>query len=275
MYRWMVCEEKWLSLSDVRHVAPELWRSLCRLRRVAERARLLAADPRHTPEQKTQMINGLELDGCPIEELGLDFILPGDGCTELRRGGRDLPVTAHNLHNYIDLVSHWLLYEGVTKQMEAFREGFESVFPLANLKIFYPEELEQVFCGSPSGGRDQRWEPRMLTECIRPDHGYNAESRAIRMLIDILASYNREEQRLFLQFVTGSPRLPTGGFKALNPPLTVVRKSLESSLDPDEYLPSVMTCVNYLKLPDYSSAEVMRAKLRLAASEGQHSFHLS
>lgn len=65
------------------------------------------------------------------------------------------------------------------------------------------------------------------------------------------------------------------GFKALNPPLTVVRKSLESSLDPDEYLPSVMTCVNYLKLPDYSGADVMRAKLRLAASEGQHSFHLS
>lgn len=57
-------------------------------------------------------ISTLELDGCPIEELGLDFILPGDGCTELRRGGRDTPVTAHNLHNYIDLVAHWLLYEG-------------------------------------------------------------------------------------------------------------------------------------------------------------------
>lgn len=275
MYRWVVNEERWLSLSDVRHVAPELWRSLCRLRRVADRAQHIAADTRHTQDQKNQLISNLELDGCPIEELGLDFILPGDGCTELRRGGRDMPVTAHNLQNYIDLVTHWLLFEGVSKQMEAFKEGFESVFPLSNLKIFYPEELEQVFCGSPSGGRDQRWDPRMLAECIRPDHGYNAESRAIRMLIDILASYNREEQRHFLQFVTGSPRLPTGGFKALNPPLTVVRKSLESSLDPDEYLPSVMTCVNYLKLPDYSSAEVMRAKLRLAASEGQHSFHLS
>ncbi|XP_063829327.1 E3 ubiquitin-protein ligase TRIP12 [Ostrinia nubilalis] len=275
MYRWVVNEQRWLSLSDVRHVAPELWRSLCRLRRVAERARAIAADARHSPDQRTQMISALELDGCPIEELGLDFILPGDGCTELRRGGRELPVTAHNLHNYIDLVTHWMLYEGVSKQMEAFKEGFESVFPLANLKIFYPEELEQVFCGSPSGGRETRWEPRMLAECIRPDHGYTAESRAVRMLIDILASYSRDEQRLFLQFVTGSPRLPTGGFKALNPPLTVVRKSLESSLDPDEYLPSVMTCVNYLKLPDYSSADVMRAKLRLAASEGQHSFHLS
>ncbi|XP_041974550.1 E3 ubiquitin-protein ligase TRIP12 [Aricia agestis] len=275
MYRWLTGEQAWLGLGDVRHVAPELWRSLCRLRQVAERAHAIRDDARHTPEHRAHLINGLELDGCPIEELGLDFILPGDGCTELRRGGRDMPVTAHNLHDYIGLVTHWLLYEGVLKQMEAFKEGFESVFPLNNLRIFYPEELEQVFCGSSSGSRDQRWDPRMLADCIRPDHGYNAESRAIRMLIDILASYTREEQRLFLQFVTGSPRLPTGGFKALNPPLTVVRKSLESSLDPDEYLPSVMTCVNYLKLPDYSSAEVMRAKLRLAASEGQHSFHLS
>jgi E3 ubiquitin-protein ligase TRIP12 len=33
-----------------------------------------------------------------------------------------------------------------------------------------------------------------------------------------------EEKRLFLSFVTGSPRLPSGGFKALSPPLTVVKK---------------------------------------------------
>lgn len=46
-------------------------------------------------------------------------------------------------------------------------------------------------------------------------------------------------------------------------------------MNPDDFLPSVMTCVNYLKLPDYSSIEVMREKLKLAASEGQHSFHLS
>jgi hypothetical protein len=57
MYRWVVSEQRWLSLSDVRHVAPELWRSLCRLRRVAERARRLAADPRHAPDQRTQMVH--------------------------------------------------------------------------------------------------------------------------------------------------------------------------------------------------------------------------
>lgn len=56
MYRWVVSEQAWLGLSDVRHVAPELWRSLCRLRRVADRAQSLAADSRHSPDQRTQMV---------------------------------------------------------------------------------------------------------------------------------------------------------------------------------------------------------------------------
>lgn len=57
MYRWMISEQRWLSLSDVRHVAPELWRSLCRLRRVAERARTIGGDVTHSPEQKNQMVS--------------------------------------------------------------------------------------------------------------------------------------------------------------------------------------------------------------------------
>ncbi len=46
-------------------------------------------------------------------------------------------------------------------------------------------------------------------------------------------------------------------------------------MTPDDYLPSVMTCVNYLKLPDYSSVDIMREKLRVASKEGQYCFHLS
>ena len=33
----------------------------------------------------------------------------------------------------------------------------------------------------------------------------------MKVLFEILSCYNQEEQRLFLQFVTGSPRLPVGG----------------------------------------------------------------
>jgi E3 ubiquitin-protein ligase TRIP12 len=101
------------------------------------------------------------------------------------------------------------------------------------------------------------------------------------------------ERRDFLQFVTGSPKLPIGGklhptitsfndranheagFKSLTPMFTVVCKPNEPPLMPDDYLPSVMTCVNYLKMPNYTSQEMLRAKLSVAIKEGQGAFHLS
>jgi E3 ubiquitin-protein ligase TRIP12 len=36
-----------------------------------------------------------------------------------------------------------------------------------------------------------------------------------------------------------------------------------------------MTCVNYLKLPDYSDLETLKRRLALAIKEGQGAFHLS
>jgi len=35
-----------------------------------------------------------------------------------------------------------MLVGGVNRQMEAWREGFDAVFPSSSLRIFYPEELE-------------------------------------------------------------------------------------------------------------------------------------
>jgi E3 ubiquitin-protein ligase TRIP12 len=65
------------------------------------------------------------------------------------------------------------------------------------------------------------------------------------------------------------------GLKSLSPSLTIVRRQPVPPLTPDDYLPSVMTCVNYLKLPDYSSREVMVARIETAVKEGKDSFHLS
>ena len=65
------------------------------------------------------------------------------------------------------------------------------------------------------------------------------------------------------------------GFKALTPMFTVVCKPSEPPYTPDDYLPSVMTCVNYLKMPDYSSLDILREKVGVAIKEGQGAFHLS
>ena len=203
--------------------------------------------------------------------MNLDYTLPGFPNIELRKGGRDISVNIENIDQYVRLLCHWTLVEGVTKQMEAFREGFESVLPTAQLQLFYPEEMEQLFCGNSNYAK---WDIKMLMECCKTDHGYTHDSRAIKFFFEILSLYDVYEQRKFLQFITGSPRLPVGGFRSLTPPLTIVRKTIEG-LESSDCLPSVMTCVNYLKLPDYQTIEIMREKLRTAANEGQLSFHLS
>ena len=67
----------------------------------------------------------------------------------------------------------------------------------------------------------------------------------------------------------------TLGLASLNPPLTIVKKYVDETCSPDDFLPSVMTCVNYLKLPAYSDAAVLCIQLKKASQMGQGSFHLS
>lgn len=39
------------------------------------------------------------------------------------------------------LVSHWLLVEGVRREMEAVRRGFETIIKIDDLKSFTPDEV--------------------------------------------------------------------------------------------------------------------------------------
>ncbi len=50
-----------------------------------------------------------------------------------------------------------------------------------------------------------------LNEAIKADHGFNVESRAIHDLLDIMSEYDGPNRRSYLQFITGSPKLPIGG----------------------------------------------------------------
>ncbi|XP_076002430.1 E3 ubiquitin-protein ligase TRIP12-like [Genypterus blacodes] len=270
-YKWMLQQETSISSHDLVNIDPGVAKSIQHLEDIIRQKKRLEQDQSQTRETLQQALESLNMDGCSVEDLSLDFTLPGFPNIELKKDGKDVPVTIYNLEEYLRLVVYWTLNEGVSRQFESFREGFESVFPLHHLQYFYPEELDQLLCGSTS----ETWNVKTLIECCRPDHGFTHDSRAVRFLFEVLSSFDTEQQRLFLQFVTGSPRLPVGGFRSLNPHLKIVRKTFESTENPDDFLPSVMTCVNYLKLPDYSSQEILREKLLIAACEGQQSFHLS
>lgn len=273
-YQWLLSEENSFDVADLKGVDPDIAKTVTHLQGIVHKKLKLDNDRALSATERQDQISQLTMDGCPIEDLGLDFTLPGYPNIELRKGGRDMPVNLDNLANYVSLVSHWMLIEGVSTQMEAVREGFNSVFPISSLGMFYPDELDQIFCGTVQSFIP--WDFKTLSESCKPDHGYSLESESINNLFSIMAGYDQEEQRAFLQFVTGCPRLPIGSFKSLSPSLTIVKKTFDTpEVNPDDYLPSVMTCANYLKLPDYSSKKIMKEKLRLAAAEGQYCFHLS
>jgi E3 ubiquitin-protein ligase TRIP12 len=79
-----------------------------------------------------------------------------------------------------------------------------------------------------------------------------------------------------LNWVTGSNRLPAGGFGALNPKMTLNRKRENNNFGkPDAGLPTVNTCKHYVKMPEYTSYEQLKERFNLATKEDDHHFDLN
>ncbi|KAL3631668.1 E3 ubiquitin-protein ligase upl3 [Castilleja foliolosa] len=262
-----------LELHDIVSFDVELGTTLQELQALVYRKQYLESTGNYTPEE-------LCFRGASVEDLFLDFSLPGYPEYILKPGSENVDMSS--LGDYVSLVVDATVGTGIRRQVEAFRSGFNQVFEIGTLKIFYPNELDYLLCG-----RRELWKAESLADHIKFDHGYTSKSPAIVNLLEIMGEFTPEQQRAFCQFITGAPRLPPGGLAVLNPKLTIVRKLSSTaasttnngtgvaSESADDDLPSVMTCANYLKLPPYSSKEIMYKKLLYAISEGQGSFDLS
>jgi len=223
-----------------------------------------------------QKMKEMKAQGFDLEQLCVIFTVPGpEPLYELRDGGRDMVVTRDTLDEYLQLVGRAMLYSGIALQVHAFREGFELFLPLEALLSFQPVELATQLIAGGDAADNQYWTLDHLKTYIKPAHGYQRDSAPFRYLLEVLSELSPKERRLFCQFATGAPALPLEGFGALKPLLTVVVKETPSPQSPDRNLPSVMTCTNYLKLPRFTSKDVMRERLLVAINEGQGSFLLS
>nr|XP_043609568.1 E3 ubiquitin-protein ligase UPL4 [Erigeron canadensis]XP_043609569.1 E3 ubiquitin-protein ligase UPL4 [Erigeron canadensis] len=260
-YRLILGQE--LTMYDIQSFDPVLGKTLIEFRALVERRKYL---------ELIGQSSAVNHDPCfrdtKIEDLHLDFTLPGYPDFMLVSGPDKEMVNTTNLEEYIELVVDATINSGISKQMDAFKSGFNQVFPINHLQIFTDEELERLLCGE-----SETWNANQLSDLIKFDHGYTASSPPIIHFLDIMQEFDQEQQKAFVKFVTGAARLPLGGLASLNPKLTIVRKHCDKVADAD--LPSVMTCANYLKLPPYSSKETMKEKLLYAITEGQGSFHLS
>lgn len=203
----------------------------------------------------------------------LPFVYPGTN-VELKKGGNSIFVDENNAAEYVQLLKDFTCGSKMLKKISHFIKTFEMNLPPNSLCLFTPDEIVSIICGS-----EVHFSKEELLKYTKIEHGYTEQSPEINNLFEIIEEMSPEDQRMFCKFVTGCSRLPNGGLSGLNPPLTIAKRVPELNnnheVHPDDFLPSVMTCTNYFKLPPYSTKEIMKKKIMVAINECQDSFQLS
>ncbi|KAL0490480.1 E3 ubiquitin-protein ligase HECTD2 [Acrasis kona] len=180
---------------------------------------------------------------------------------DLVPGGEGMMVTDKNRQDYVDLYVEWRLETSVQKQFDAFMEGFQMVLNDDHiLKLFKPEELELMVCGSPEFDFDA------LERSTKYADGFVKEDETIVNFWQVVKSFSEQDKKKFLAFCTGSDRVPIKGLGNLQ--FVIIKNG-----DDSERLPTAHTCFNYLLLPKYATKEKLREKL-MSAIENFEGFGL-
>jgi hypothetical protein len=98
----------------------------------------------------------------------------------------------------------------------------------------------------------RQWEERTLY------NGFQKGDRTVKDFWKVVHSLSAADRQQLLRFVTGSPRLPPGGFPEGSPEISRV-----ALLDPPQ-CPTAATCSATLFLPDYKNYSVLRDRLKVA-----------
>jgi len=134
-------------------------------------------------------------------------------------------------------VLHYRLYESTKTQIDAFLQGFHDLVPKDLIKIFDAKELELMISGLPTIDIDDMKENTIYKN-------YNQHSKVIQWLWEVLEEFNNSERAEFIQFITGSSKVPVEGFKGLRG-VNGVQKIEITKLTtdkPDKRLPQAHTC---------------------------------
>uniref|UniRef100_A0A7N6BM79 E3 ubiquitin-protein ligase n=1 Tax=Anabas testudineus TaxID=64144 RepID=A0A7N6BM79_ANATE len=201
-----------------------------------------------------------------IEECGLEMYFSVDmeilgkiSSHDLKPDGANVLVTEENKEEYISLMAEWRFSRGVEGQTKAFLDGFNEVVPLQWLQYFDEKELEVMLCGMQEVDL-QDWQRNTVYR------HYTRNSKQIIWFWQLVKEVDNEVRLRLMQFVTGTCRLPLGGFAELmgsNGP----QKFCIEKVGKDTWLPRSHTCFNRLDLPPYKSYEQLKEKLLFAIEE--------
>ncbi|XP_060039488.1 E3 ubiquitin-protein ligase HUWE1 isoform X10 [Erinaceus europaeus] len=187
---------------------------------------------------------------------------------DLKPNGANILVTEENKKEYVHLVCQMRMTGAIRKQLAAFLEGFYEIIPKRLISIFTEQELELLISGLPTIDIDDL---KSNTEY----HKYQSNSIQIQWFWRALRSFDQADRAKFLQFVTGTSKVPLQGFAALEGMNGIQKFQIHRDDRSTDRLPSAHTCFNQLDLPAYESFEKLRHMLLLAIQECSEGFGLA
>ena len=211
-----------------------------------------------------------------LEDIGLELTFSTEAHSfgrsqiiDLIPDGRNIKVTEDSKETYVSLVCQHRMTTAIEQQIKAYLRGFYELVRPELISVFTAKELELLISGLPD---IDIHDLKKNTEY----QGYRTTDKEIGWFWNVMFSLNKSEKAAFLQFSTGSSKVPLNGFAELQG-MRGIQKFCIHKVGGGEKgaLMSAHTCFNTLDLPVYHSEEVMKEKLMLAIKEGGGSFLFS
>ena len=185
------------------------------------------------------------------------------GTLDFIRGGSRIIVTNDNKLAYLNALAKYRLVDRVKEQVGAFLSGFRQLVPEHLLSILDEDELDMLMCGTSDYTADDFWANHVVV-----DRTPELE-KVLGWLRTAMSNFSDQERSGFLQFVTGSPRLPVGGLGHLVPKLQIGGAPTFAKL------PRAHTCYHFLCLSDYAGYGQFEKLLLIAINEVSEGFEFA
>ncbi|XP_071743775.1 uncharacterized protein [Lepeophtheirus salmonis] len=185
-----------------------------------------------------------------------DSLLPTDYFMGISFSGREVPLypgsekirlSYENKDEYVKAALNQRFKE-MMPQVLAVRKGLSALAPYPILKLLPSQTIESLVCGESSF-------PLWILKKIARYRDMDPSNEVIVWLWEILEEFNNDLKILFLIFVSGRSRLPTHAFDVSQ------RFQILRVERPENGLPTAQTCFFQLRLPPYTSKEIMRNRL--------------
>jgi len=177
---------------------------------------------------------------------------------ELIENGGSLKLSKENIGLYIEKRIEFLIKKDIVFYNE-LRSSFFSIIIENYVSLFNSDELELIINGQPFIDVED-WKQNTMYQ-----GGYNENSMVIKWFWEILSSFSQENLGKFLQFCTGTSRVPLGGFSVLESNRSEIAKfcivSVNYQYGRHNFI-RAHTCFNRIDLPQFPNKQSLEQALK-------------